>query len=125
MDLAKKITIYKQLIRQIATLEEEKRRIAQEIIAEMPDKRFDTAEFRAIRYQRLSIHPSLELARELNATKMEEQVDKEKIKQIFHSGISIKGVEMRSYLNVSVKNQLKESESPIQESDAGSVITLF
>src|SRR5690348_1391271 len=108
MDLAEKIATYKQLIQQIEILEEEKRKISVEIIAEMPDKRFDTAEFRAIRYQRLSVRPSLELARELDATKMEEQVDKEKIKQIFHSGVSIEGVEMRSYLTVSVKKRKDE-----------------
>ncbi|HEY2810066.1 MAG TPA: hypothetical protein VGJ00_01560 [Rhabdochlamydiaceae bacterium] len=105
MGLAEKIATYKQLIRQIEQLEEEKRKISQEIIAEMPDKRFETAEFRAICYQRLSIRPSLDLARHLNATKMEEQIDKEKIKQIFHSGVPIEGVEMRSYLLVSAKNQ--------------------
>ena len=115
MDLAEKIALYKQLIRQIETLEEEKRKISQEIIAEMTDKRFDTAEFRAIRYQRLSIRPSLELARQLNATKMEEQVDKEKIKQIFHSGVAIEGVEMRSYLTVTRKNQEEVSKAPLPE----------
>lgn len=109
MDLAEKIATYKNLIRQIEMLVEEKQKISQEIIAEMPDKRFETDEFRAFRYQRLSIRPSLELARQLDATKMEEQIDKEKIKQIFHSGVSIEGVEMRSYLNVSVKNPAKET----------------
>lgn len=111
MDLAEKIATYKQLIRQIGILEEEKRKISQEIIAEMPEKRFESAEFKAIRYQRLSIRPPLELARLLHATRMEEQVDKEKIKQIFHSGVHIEGVEMRSYLLVSAKNRVQDAES--------------
>ena len=81
MDLAEKIATYKQLIQQIEMLEEEKRKISQEIISEMPDKKFETAEWKATRYERLSIRPALELARLLDATKMEEQVDKEKIKQ--------------------------------------------
>ena len=84
----------------------------------MPDRKFETAEFRAIRYQRLSIRTSLKMARQLDATKMEEQVDKEKIKQIFHSGVSIEGVELLTYLLVSVKNQAKEN----QMSDADSTI---
>ena len=108
MDLIEKIVAYKQLVQQIEILKEEKRRVSSEIIAEMPDKKFETAEFKAIRYQRLSIHLPLESARQLEATKMEEQIDKEKIKNLFHSGVAIEGVEMRTYLLVSAKNQTKE-----------------
>lgn len=120
MDLAQKIAAYKQLIVAIEALEKEKQRISQEILAEMPDKRFDTAEFRAIRYQRLSIRPTLELARMLDATKMEEQIDKEKIKQIFYSGVFIEGVEMRSYLTVTPKSRKKENILSESESEINS-----
>lgn len=106
MELSEKVATYKKLIRQIEALEKEKQQITQEIIAEMPDRKFETPEFKAIRYQRLSIRPPLEIARQLSATKMEEQVDKEKIKEIFYSGVPIEGVEERSYLLVSAKKQV-------------------
>lgn len=117
MDLAEKIAVYRQLIEQIEMLDQQKQKISQEILAEMSDKKFETAEFKAIRYQRLSMRPSLELARQLDATKMEEQIDKEKIKQLFHAGIPIEGVEMRAYLVVSAKNQAKESQDPPTRTD--------
>lgn len=110
MDLSEKVAAYKRLISQIETLEEEKRNIAAQIIEEMPGSKFETAEFKATRYQRLSIRLSLEKARELQATKMEELVDKEKIKKMFHSGATMEGVEMRSYLLVSAKKGAKCSD---------------
>lgn len=109
MDLSEKIATYKKLIRQIDELEKEKQQIAQEIIAEMPDKKFETPEFKAVRYQRLSIRPPLEIARQLSATKMEEQIDKDKIKEIFYSGVAIEGVEERFYLLVSAKKQAEKN----------------
>jgi hypothetical protein len=108
MDLAKKIETYKALIRQIDLLEEEKKRIAQEILALMPDPKFETPQYKAVRYQRLSIKTTLEHARLFDATKMVEELDKEKIKEIFLSGVPIEGVEEQTFLRVSEKNSPTE-----------------
>lgn len=105
MQLDEKIAIYKSLMREIDALEEKKKQMAQEIIAEMPDKKFETCLFKAFRYQRLLIRTSLEEARLLSATKMEERIDREKIKHMFHSGVPIEGVEEHSYLIVRAKEQ--------------------
>lgn len=111
MDLAEKIATYKKYIREIDALEEAKREIAKEIIAEMPDKKFETDQYKAIRYSRLSIKTTLEHARLFDATKMEELIDKAKIKEIYNSGVPVEGVEMQSYLMVSVKNKPDNEEN--------------
>jgi hypothetical protein len=120
LQLAEKIAAYKKLIQQIEVLEEAKKQIAKEIIAEMPDKRFETPEYKVTRYQRLSILTTLEQARFFNATKMEEQIDKEKIKQLFHSGTPIEGVEEHSYLMVSIKKQVT-NENPMRDFSSNQV----
>lgn len=100
MDLEEKIIAYKTLCQQIDELEKKKRELSQEILAEMPSKKMAVAGFRAYRYTRLAIATPLELARTLGATKMQEQVDREKIKELFLLGQTIEGVRNIDYLVV-------------------------
>ncbi|MBX7067601.1 MAG: hypothetical protein K1X28_10265 [Parachlamydiales bacterium] len=105
MSLEEKIIAYKQLMREIEALEERKKLLSQEIISEMPDKKVEIADYRAYRYTRLSIKIPLEEARLLGATRMEEHVDKEKIKELHESGRQIEGVKEFSYLLVTSKQK--------------------
>ncbi len=100
MSLEDKIIAYKALTQEIDKLEEQKRTLAQEILAEMPEKKIDVAGYRVYRYTRLSIAVPLEEARLLGATQMTEQVDKEKIKELHGKGHQIEGVKEVTYLQV-------------------------
>ena len=100
MSLEEKIIAYKMLSLQIESLEMQKKTLAQEILTAMPSKKVDVGNYRASRYIRLSIRLPLEQARLLGATKMEEQIDKDKIKERHKMGEKIEGVQEIAYLVV-------------------------
>lgn len=100
MNLEEKILAYKRLDEQIKALEEQKKRLSQEIIPLIPKKKVDVPGYRAYCHSRLSISLPLEKARLFGATKMVEQVDKEKIKELYKQGQEIEGVKEISYLLV-------------------------
>lgn len=112
MSLEEKIIAYRKLSREINALEEQKRDLSLEIMAEMPEKRIDVAGYRAYRHKKLSIKIPLEEARALNAIKIEEHVDKEKIKELYEQGQQINGVQEITYLVVTAKKEAMEVNPP-------------
>jgi hypothetical protein len=100
MSLEEKMTTYREICQQIRKLEQEKKVLAQDILKEMPSKKMIFADYIARSYKRLSIRISIEQARILDATKMVEQVDKDRVKEIHSSGAIIEGVKEISYLIV-------------------------
>lgn len=104
-NIAEKVTQYSKILQQKGKLNKQKRELAEAIIAGLPNGTLETPDFQVTRHPRLSIRTSLDEARKLNATKMVEQVDKEKIKQLYLSGIPVKGVEEQSSLSVKAKKQ--------------------
>ena len=113
MNLAEKIIAYKTLTQEIATLEEQKKSLGQEIIAEMTDKKMEIGGYSAYRYNRLAISVPLEQARLFGATKIAEQVDKEKIKELYNMGQQIEGVKEFSYLVVTTKkDKISAADEP-------------
>ncbi|MCI0616192.1 hypothetical protein L0244_24690 [bacterium] len=107
MSLEDKIIAYKRLGLQIESLEEKKKALGQEILLEMPLKKMEIAGYKAFRYTRLAIRIPLEEARILGVTKMEEQIDKEKVKQLYKMGQKMDGVREIAYLIVT-SSQAKE-----------------
>ena len=101
MTLEEKMAAYREICRQLHLFEEEKKALAQDILLEMPSKKMTFPDYVARVYTRLSIRIPIEQARMLDATKMVEQVDKDKIKEIYHSGVALEGVGEISYLVVS------------------------
>lgn len=112
MSLEEKIIAYRKLSREINALEEQKRDLSLEIMAEMPEKKVDVAGYRAYRHKKLSIKIPIEEARALNATKMEELVDKEKIKELYEQGQQMDGVKEITYLIVTAKKEVLELNPP-------------
>ncbi len=98
MTLEEKMATYREICQQIKLLEEEKKILAQSILQEMPSKKMVFTDYIARSYTRLSIHIPIEQARMLDATKMVEQVDKERIKEIHNGGTALEGVKEISYL---------------------------
>jgi hypothetical protein len=103
MDLEEKVRLYKEISQQITELEEQKKSLSQAILQEMQGKSLQIGSYQVKRTSRLSISTTLDQARAYNATKLEEIVDKEKIKQFYTNGDSIPGVKTIEYILVTAK----------------------
>jgi hypothetical protein len=100
MDLEDQIKLHKALSKKIGEMEEEKKALGLAIMQQMQSKTLRIPGFIVRCCNRLSIKLSLEEARSLNAVKLEEVVDKDKIKDLYHSGQSINGVSEIYYVQV-------------------------
>ncbi|MBI3508508.1 MAG: hypothetical protein HY069_02575 [Chlamydiia bacterium] len=69
---------------------------------QMEGKQMRVADYIVRKYRRLAIKLSLEDARIISATKMEEVVDKEKIKELHRQGDVIPGVSEFEYISVAL-----------------------
>jgi hypothetical protein len=92
---------YYEMMRQIGELEEKKRELGALILQQMQTKSMRVADYIVRKYSRLSIKLTIEEARAFDAIKMEETVDKDKIKALYHLGQPVKGVSEVEYLRVS------------------------
>lgn len=101
MNLEEQIKLHKQLSKQIDELEEKKRALGLAIMQQMQNKTLRIAGFLVRKFSRLSIKTSLEDARILNAIKIEEMVDKDKIKALYNNGQPIGGISEIHYIQVS------------------------
>jgi hypothetical protein len=106
MDLSEQVTLHKELSEQIAVLEEQKRVLGIAIMQNMESATLQLPGFVVRRFNRLSIKLSIDEARFFDAVKLEETVDKEKIKALYKSGHPINGVSEINYIQVS-KSSLK------------------
>jgi len=101
MNLEEQIKVYKEIGGKIEELEQQKKALGVTIMEQMSDKTLRTVDYLVRRYSRLSIKLSLEEARLLSATKMEETVDKDKIKILYQQGQPIQGVSETHFIQVS------------------------
>lgn len=103
MELEHKIAKYKELGQQIAELEKQKKTVVAEILHCIPKemKSIQVAGNSVKRVRRLSIRTSLETAKLFEAVKMQEVVDKAKIKRLYEQGEAIPDVTEFEYIQVS------------------------
>lgn len=106
MNIEDQIKLHKEISRKIEELEEQKKALGLEIMQKMSGKIFRIPGFVVRCYNRLCIKLSLEKARSLNAIKLEETVDKDKIKVLHYSGHAIEGVREIQYIQVSSSDQV-------------------
>ncbi len=105
MSLEEQIQTYKALVRQIAEMDQQRRALGAAILEQMSTKMLSVGGYVVRRYDRLSIKTSLAEARQLEATKMEEVLDKDKLQELHFSGHEIPGVSTASFIQVSVQKQ--------------------
>ncbi|HLB52870.1 MAG TPA: hypothetical protein VJK48_04105 [Chlamydiales bacterium] len=110
--LSNQLERYNRLLQKQDALCKEKKQLTESILSSMSSEMVETSQLKAIREQKLSIRTSLEEARTFGATKMVEQVDKEKIEDLYLSGVSVPGVKLLSHLSVKSK---KKSKLPPKE----------
>jgi hypothetical protein len=103
MNLEEQVRKHKELSLKIEELEEQKKALGKLIMEAMPDKYFHMEDYMVRKLSRFSITTSVEAARSLNATKMEEVVDKDKIKVLFKEGKEIPNVKEYQYIQILVK----------------------
>lgn len=103
MSIENKVQAYRELAKKIEALEEQKRQLSQEILQLMPQEVqvMRVLEFQVKRMSKLSIKTSLEVAKAFGAAKIQEVVDKEKIKQLVQQGLSIPDVSEIQFIQVS------------------------
>lgn len=101
MNLEEQIKAHKELSRKIEELEQQKKALGISIMQQMQDRSLRVSNYLVRRFMRLSFKVSLEQARTLNATKMEESVDKDKLKILYQQNPSIEGVSEVHYIQIS------------------------
>lgn len=101
MNLEEQIGKYNEIRKNIDELEQQKKALGIAIMEQMEGKTMQVAGYLVRRYSRLSIKLSLEEARIFNAVKMEEMVDKDKIKALHELGKPVPGVSEIQYIQIS------------------------
>ncbi len=102
MDFQEQVKRHKEISLQIEELEKEKKALGTAIMNQMQGKTARVSDYLVRRMQRISISTSIEDARILNATKMEETVDKDKIKALYQQGHPVQGVSEVHYIQISM-----------------------
>ncbi len=101
MDLEQQLKTYREIGKQIQELEQQKKMLGISIMQQMQDKTMRVADYLVRRYSRISINLSIEEARVLDATKIEEIIDKDKIKVLYQQGKPMNGVSETQYIQIS------------------------
>ena len=111
MNLEEQVRQYQELSIKIEELEEQKKALSLSIMQAMEGKSLQFSDYQVRRYCRLSISLTPDQARPFDAVKLEETVDKEKIKGLYKSGLPVPGVKEVEYIVVS---QLKKTPADAQ-----------
>ncbi|MEN9343400.1 MAG: hypothetical protein RLZZ453_187 [Chlamydiota bacterium] len=112
MSLEENIIKYKQLQEAIKKLEEEKQNVYKEILQAFPpdEKEIFSENYQVKKHLRVTIRTTLEEARSFQATKIEEVIDKQKIKEYIRQGIAIPNVTETGYFFVHPRSTDMTSE---------------
>lgn len=103
MTLEEQIRLHKQLSQKIEELEEQKKKLGQSIMQQMQSKTLIVGTLLVKKFSRLSYKVTIDEAKKYQATRMEEVVDKDKIKTLFLNGHAIPGVTQIEFIQVSGK----------------------
>ena len=112
MNLEQQLKIYKDISKKITELEEQKKALGATIMAQMQNDKVTVADYIVRRYERLSIKTTIEEARSLQAVKMEEVVDKDKIKSLHLEGKPINGISTTRYIVVTTQKSNISIDNP-------------
>ncbi len=104
MEIEEELHLYKELTAQIEELEKKKKELSASIMAKMTKKTLHLPHYIVKCISRLSIKTSLEEARRMEAVKMQEVIDKDKIKALYQSGQPVQGVSELYYIQVSANS---------------------
>jgi hypothetical protein len=98
--LENQIRLHKEISKKIDELETQKRQLGIAIMQQMQSKTLQIPGFFVRHCSRFSIKTSLEEARSFNAVRLEEAIDKDKIKALYNCGHQINGVTEIHYIQI-------------------------
>lgn len=101
LSLEEEIKLHKEISLKIEELEQKKKELGISIMQKMVSSVLQVPGYKVRRCHRLSIAVSIDKARMLNAVKIEEVVDKDKIKALYANGQAIEGVSEVNYIQIS------------------------
>lgn len=101
MNLQDQVKLHKELSKKIEELESLKKDLGIAIMQQMTDNALRLPGFIIRRYNRICIKTTIEQARAFSAVKLEEIIDKDKIKALYKNGQSIDGVSEIQYIQIS------------------------
>lgn len=96
--LLEQVRRHKELTLKVNELEKERKALGVTILEQMRGKVMQIDEYSVKRYTRLNYKVTLDDARTLGATKMEETLDKEKLKALFSQNHDIPGMSEFEYI---------------------------
>lgn len=101
--IEEKVAAYKEVVTQIKELEEKKQSLAAEILESFPvgEKCVRLKDCQVKRYMRLSISTPLSIAKTLGVVKLQEVLDRQKIKELYSTGQEIPNVVETHYISLS------------------------
>ena len=105
MELEEQVRAYREMGKQLEELEQKRKVLGATILQQMDGKSMEVAEYRVRRYSRLSIKLSLREARLIDAVKMKEVIDTDRIKQLYQDGAELAGVSEMHYVQVTLRKQ--------------------
>ena len=100
MNLQELVRLHKELSKKIEELEAQRKELGLAILQQMSATVINLPGFVVRRCNRLSIKLTIEEARALNAIKIEETVDKDKIKALHKNGHLMTGVSEIQYVQI-------------------------
>lgn len=101
MLLEEQVKQHKEISLKIEELELQKKVLGESILQAMREKSMQLGSYVVKRCSRITISSTVEQARAFQAIKMEEVVDKDKLKELYKSGIQVPGVKTIEYIQVS------------------------
>lgn len=110
MTLQNQVELHKALSKKIEELEAQKKELGLAIMKQMTSKTVTLPGFVVRHCSRLSIKLTIDEARSLNAVKLEEAVDKDKLKALHNNGHHINGISEIHYIQISNTNNMNAYE---------------
>ena len=105
MSLEEQIRQHKEISLKIEELEAQKKILSEQIMRAMTNKSMQLGSYVVRRCSRLSISCTIAEARTFQALKMEEVVDKDKLKELYKNGMPIPGIKEIEYIQISTINK--------------------
>lgn len=112
MNLEEQVLLHKEISLKIQELEVQKKALTQSILQEITSTSLQLGRYFVRRCSRLSIAVPLDQARHYDAVKLEEVVDKEKLKTLYKNGMAIPGVSESEYIVVSLRDESALESAP-------------
>ena len=101
-ELEAKLNKYKEIANKVGELEHQRKQIGKELLQSFPTdlKKYATPNFRVSKQRRVNVKTTLDDARQLRSTKIEETIDKDKLLLLHETGQRVPGITVTEFVQV-------------------------